>query len=236
MRAMNILAIDTCLGALSVAIGRHHDDGSYCVIEACEERTTGHAERLVPLIAEQMARAELSFRDLSRVALTLGPGTFTGVRTGIAAARAFRLTAGVEVVGVSSLAAMAHRIFETSAPEQEARPLLVAVDARRGRLYAQVFAGNALASVSGPREMTAGEAVAMARSHNARIAGSGAAAMQAAAPADAGIEIVCDRLEPHASDLVRLAPCLTPLAEIDPIYIRPPDAKPQVARRLARTP
>jgi len=235
MRATNVLAFDTCLGALSVAISRHHDDGSYNVIEAYEERTTGHAERLVPLIAEQMARAELGFRDLSRVAITLGPGTFTGVRTGIAAARAFRLAAGVEVVGVSSLAAMAHRIFETSAPGQEACSLLIAVDARRGRIYAQVFAGNALAPVTEPQEMTAGEAVALTQAHMARIAGSGATAILAAAPADAGIEVVCDRLEPHASDLVRLAARLTPLAEIDPIYIRPPDAKPQAAKRLARS-
>jgi len=229
---MNVLAIDTCLGALSVAVGREYG-GRYCVIEAYDERATGHAERLAPLIEAQMARAGLAFRDLARVAVTLGPGSFTGVRTGIAAARGLRLTAGVEVVGLSSLAVMAHRVFEVAEPEFATRPLLVAIDARRGRLYTQLFASGALSPMSEPEEMTAAAAAALAVKHAARVAGSGAPAV---VEADAAVEVACTALEPHAGDLAWLASSLQPLDGVDPIYIRPPDAKPQADKRLARTP
>lgn len=229
---MNVLAIDTCLGALSVAVGREYD-GRYCVAEAYEERTSGHAERLAPLIEAEMARAGLAFRDLGRVAVTLGPGSFTGVRTGIAAARALRLTAGVDVVGLSSLAVMAHRIFEIAEPRFASRPLLIAVDARRGRLYVQLFASGALTPMSAPEEMTAAAAAALAQQHRARVAGSGAPLVAEANPT---VEIACTAFEPHAGDLASLASSLTPLDSVDPIYIRPPDAKPQADKRLARTP
>jgi tRNA threonylcarbamoyladenosine biosynthesis protein TsaB len=229
---MNVLAIDTCLGALSVAVGRAYD-GRYCVIEAYEERSSGHAERLAPLIEAQMARAGLAFRDLARVAITLGPGSFTGVRTGVAAARGLRLAAGVEVVGLSSLAVMAHRVFEVAEPKLAPRPLLVAIDARRGRLYGQLFASCALSPISEPEEMTAAAGAALALAHGARVAGSGASAVLEADPT---IEVACTELEPHAGDLAWLASSLTPLDSVDPIYIRPPDAKPQVDKRLARTP
>lgn len=232
---MHILAIDTCFGAISVAIGTRHEDGGICVLEAYEDRATGHAERLAPMIGEQLARAGLTARDLSRVAVTLGPGSFTGVRTGIAAARAFRLAVNVEVVGLTSLAVMAHRVFETS--EQDARrPTLVAVDARRGRLYAQLFCSGALDPLSEPQELTAAEAALLASTHGARVAGSGGRAIVDAAPAGVSVELVCEALEPHAGDLAWLAFGLTPLGNVGPIYIRPPDAKPQSDKRLARTP
>ncbi len=227
---MNVLAIDTCLGALSVAVGREYD-GRYCVIEAYEERTTGHAERLAPLIEAQMARAGVAFGDLARVAVTLGPGSFTGVRTGIAAARGLRLTAGVEVVGLTSLAVMAHRVFEAS-EDAAVRPVLIAVDARRGRFYVQMFATSALSPLTAPAELTVEEAAALALHHGARVAGSGGPAVGAV---DAAVEVAYAALEPHAGDLAWLASSLTPLDRVDPIYIRPPDAKPQTDKRLART-
>jgi tRNA threonylcarbamoyl adenosine modification protein YeaZ len=231
---MNILAIDTCLGALSVAVGRDRPDGRYCVTECFEQRTTGHAERVVPMIQMEMTRAGLGFGDIARIAVTLGPGTFTGVRTGIAVARALRLAAGIEVVGVSSLAVMAHRIFETSDMMEPGGPVMVAVDARRGRLYAQMFGRGALDPLGAPAEMTNEEVAALARAHGARLAGSGARAVAAAGGDGTPLRIACEALDPHAADLVHLAPSLTPLANVVPIYIRPPDAKPQAGNRLTR--
>lgn len=231
---MNVLAIDTCLGALSVGIGRDHPDGRYCVSEHYEERATGHAERLVPMIACELARAGIGYRDLTRVAVTLGPGTFTGVRTGIAVARALRLSAGVELVGTSSLAVMAHRIFEIAEGSEIGLPVMIAVDAKRDRLYAQLFGSGALDPLSPPSEMTAEEAAEIALQHDARVAGTGARLVEAAARGRGAPAIVCDALQPHAGDLVWLAQSLTPLDDVAPIYIRPPDAKPQEAKRLAR--
>ncbi|MGD9805834.1 MAG: tRNA (adenosine(37)-N6)-threonylcarbamoyltransferase complex dimerization subunit type 1 TsaB [Hyphomicrobiaceae bacterium] len=232
---MNILAIDTCLGALSVGIGLDHADGRFCVTECYEQRVTGHAERLVPMIEAEMVRAGLGFRDLARIAVTLGPGTFTGVRTGISVARALRLSAGVELVGTSSLAVMAHRAFEISEGNEAARPVLVAVDARRGRLYAQLFGNGALNALSPPAELTAETAATIAIQHHARLAGSGAQLVAQTAGAQ-DLPIICDDLQPHASDLVWLARHLEPLAEVKPLYIRASDAKPQSDKRLARAP
>ena len=231
---MNVLAFDTCLGAISVAIGRAGADGRLTVSEAYEEIATGHAERLVPLVGQEMARAGLGFADLDRIAVTLGPGTFTGVRTGIAAARAFRLAAGTEVVGLTSLAVIAHRIFTASPTGGDDRPLLIALDARRGRLYVQLFGSSALDPLTEALEVTAGEAVALGGVRPTRLAGSGARAIGEAA-GGGSMEVVAQRGEPHAADLAALAPQLTPLRDIAPLYIRAPDAKPQDHSRLPRT-
>lgn len=231
---MNILAIDTCLGALSVGIGRAHADGMFCVTEHYEQRATGHAERLVPMIEAEMVRAGLAFRDLARIAVTLGPGTFTGVRTGIAVARALRLATGVEIVGASSLAVMARRIFEIVDGDESNQPVMIAVDARRGHLYTQLFGSGALDPLSAPSEMTAEAAADIALRHGARLAGSGARLAAEAAGSSGELSIACDDLQPHAGDLVWLAIPLEPLDDVTPLYIRPPDAKPQADKHLAR--
>ena len=114
-------------------------EGEWLLREAYEARTTGHAERLFPMIAEVMEGAGLAFSAIDRIAVTLGPGTFTGVRVGVAAARAFALSTGKPVVGVTSLAVMAHRADHLLGPERAGRPLAVAVDARRDMIYFQLF-------------------------------------------------------------------------------------------------
>jgi tRNA threonylcarbamoyladenosine biosynthesis protein TsaB len=234
-RSMNILAIDTCLGAVSVGIGRDHPDGKFSITECFERRSTGHAERLMPMIEAEMTRAGLAFRGLQRVAVTLGPGSFTGVRTGIAVARALRLAAGVDIVGASSLAVMAHRIFESGGGGEAAAPVMIAVDARRGRLYAQLFGSNALDPLTPPSELTAEAAAELALGHSGtRIAGSGAVIVAEAAGEANTLTLACGDVEPHAGDLIRLAPRLAPMADVKPIYIRPPDAKPQGEKRLVR--
>ncbi len=233
---MTVLAIDTCLGALSVAIHRG-DATTPLLAELYEERATGHAERLIPAIAEAMSAAGLAFTDLSRLAVTLGPGTFTGVRTGVAAARAIRLATGLEVVGVSSLAVMAERIFATRPLSPIDRPVLIAVDARRGQLYVQVFPTSALTGTTQPIEVTAEAALALCTQPAITIAGSGARPIADAASAaglSCDIEVMAEHLQPRAGDLARLARRLTPIRDILPLYLRPPDAKPQTGQRLTR--
>ncbi len=232
---MQVLAFDTCFGAVSVALRHRTPDGTWAVSELFEERQTGHAERLVPMIAEILAGAGGGVTDMQRVAVTLGPGSFTGVRTGLAAARAFRLAAGVEVVGLTSLAVIAHRAFAIAGSGRAGRSLLVAVDARRDRLYVQLFGASALDVLSPPMETTPLEALALAGPDAVLLAGSGAGLVADAAGGRKN-EIVATRLEPRASDLVELAIGLAPLDDVSPIYIRLLDAKPQAAKSLARTP
>lgn len=233
---MRVLALDTCLGAVSVALGRQSPEGMRAVAELYEELQSGHAERLMPMIAELLEGAGMTVMELQRVAVTLGPGSFTGVRTGVSAARAFRLAAGVEVVGVTSLALLAHRAFDMVGAAAAGRQLLVAVDARRDRLYVQLFGNGALDPIGGPRDVTADEALALLAEGGALVAGSGAGVVAAAAGSRACVEVVAASLEARASDLVDLAASLAPLEHVAPIYIRPPDAKPQTANRLTRMP
>src|SRR5688572_8430557 len=105
---MNVLAFDTCFGALSVAV-RCRAGSEWRQSEGYELRTTGHAERLFPMMQDVLKESGIELAAIDRIAVTLGPGTFTGVRVGIAAARGLAVALSKPVVGVTSLAAMAHR-------------------------------------------------------------------------------------------------------------------------------
>ena len=240
---MNVLAFDTCLASISVAYRYRGADGGWLRVDAAEARQTGHAERLMPMIGEVLDKAGATFASVQRLAVTLGPGSFTGVRTGIAAARGFRLAAGVEIVGMTSLAVIAQRAFIAQPAfaahaRHPAQPVLVAVDARRGRLYVQHFQSSALMPSGGPVEVTAEEALAMAGGRATLLAGSGAAMVLEAASATerARLTEMASIITPCAGDLAELAPSLLPSGDVCPVYIRPPDAKPQTGKSLARAP
>jgi tRNA threonylcarbamoyladenosine biosynthesis protein TsaB len=233
---MNVLAFDTCLGAVSAAVSR--SEGSL-LREACELRAAGHAERLLPMIAEVMQAAGLAFAELDRIAVTLGPGGFTGVRVGIAAARGLALATGKPVVAATSLAVMAHRAEELLAEAGEppkARRLMVAVDARRGALYAQSFAAGAMGTTEAQLLM-AEEAARSLGPEGAILVGSGAAAVAAAAhELGVAVETRFPELQPRASNLAAMAARLPPVNPVRPLYLRAPDARPQAAAALARAP
>ena len=220
---MNILAFDTCLGAVSAAVRWRSARGDWMLREAYEACTSGHAERLFPMIAEVMEGAGLEFSAIDRIAVTLGPGTFTGVRGGIAAARAIALATGRPVVGMTSLEVMAHRGRLQLGPRAERRPLAVAVDARRGMLYLQTFdeRGGASSSAVLVSPQQAVRAIADLPFH---VVGSGAAAVAALAGPQA--EASLPDLQPHARFLAMAAPSLAPIESVAPLYLRQPDAKP----------
>src|SRR5919204_6370534 len=133
---MRVLAIDTALGACAAAVL----DSRAGAILASESQSMvrGHAEALMPLIARVMDASRCEFSDLDRIAVTVGPGSFTGLRVGIAAARGIALAAGKPAIGLSTLSALA-------APHVAARAdhiILAAIDARNEQVYFQVFAPN----------------------------------------------------------------------------------------------
>jgi tRNA threonylcarbamoyl adenosine modification protein YeaZ len=231
---MNVLAMDTSLGAISVSV-RCGPPSALRRADACEVLSSGHAERLVPMVADVMAEAGLEFPHLQRVAVTLGPGTFTGVRTAIATARAFRLATACDVVGMTTLALMASGAFASGVPPA-GRLLMIALDARRGGLYAQTFAGDAEAPLGPPVELTADEAVASLAGRPAAVVGSGVPlVIDAARRLGADVVSGMSADYPSAAHLADLAPGLAPLRDIVPLYVRPPDAKPQIGKSLARS-
>ena len=230
---MNVLAFDTCFGAVSAAVRWRSAGGEWLLREAYEARTAGHAERLFPMIAEVMEGAGLAFSLIDRIAVTLGPGTFTGVRVGVAAARAFALSTDRPVVGTTSLAVMAQCADLLIGRERAGRPLAVAVDARRGMVYLQVFPSHAIGT--GDAQLTTpGQAARVIGRQPVLIVGSGAAAVVAAAEGYA--EARLPDLQPHARSLAIMAPELAPVGRVTPIYLRQPDAKPQADKALPRMP
>jgi tRNA threonylcarbamoyl adenosine modification protein YeaZ len=229
---MKILALDTSMGACSAAV--LIADGAGQRIVLCEERMArGHAEALLPMVAEVMSAAGLDFSALDLVAATLGPGSFTGVRIAIAAARGFALATGARLWGTDSLTVMAKTALESGMVGDD-RPFAVAVDARGERLYFGLYdaAGRTLA---GPLLLEAGEAAAVLPAELAAAVGNGAACLaEAAVSRGHTVEAKLPDLQPNASALAELALGADEiLPTLRPLYLRPPDAKAQAAS-LAR--
>jgi tRNA threonylcarbamoyladenosine biosynthesis protein TsaB len=221
---MNTLAIDTCLGAVSAAVRWRSARGEWLLREAYEPCFTGHAERLFPLVADVMQGSALPFSAIDRIAVTIGPGTFTGVRAGIAAARAFALAAGKPVVGMTSLAVMAQRAQLLLASQLGERALAVAVDARRDMVYFQLFRERTITATGNAQLLSAEAAAHALGSQPVIVVGSAAAAVAAAGPGNA--EVLLPDLQPHARMLAIAAPDLVPMAQLTPLYLREPDARP----------
>jgi tRNA threonylcarbamoyladenosine biosynthesis protein TsaB len=223
---MRILAIDTTLAACSVGVSA--DDARPPVILS-EVIGRGHAERLLGMVCAAMAAAGLRVADLDRIAVTIGPGSFTGVRVGIAAARGLALVTGCAAVGIGTLAVLAERARALAG----ARPVLAVLDARRGEVYAQSFDRHG--APLGPPEATAAELVAERVDQKILLAGAGADQILAELGQFDAARIVHRDAAPDVAALLRLgrhAPA--PASAPRPLYLRPPDAKPQAAFAVRR--
>jgi tRNA threonylcarbamoyladenosine biosynthesis protein TsaB len=225
---MRVLAIDTALAACSAAVLDTERDAIIAGETRMMER--GHAEALVPLIAGVMAQAALAFSDLDRIAVTVGPGSFTGLRVGISAARAIALAAGKPAVGVSTLAAYAAPWIA----QDDTVPVVAAIDARHDHVYLQSFGAGGRSLVA-PNIVSVQEAARTA-SANARLVGSAAQLLAAAWPAGrTPPAIVEPRPAPDVAWAARLGAAATENdAPPRPLYLRAPDARPQAAARLPR--
>jgi len=200
---MTILVIETATAACSVALL----DGGRLVAARHEIVGRGHAERLVPMIGEVLAEAGQSRAALIQV--DCGPGSFTGIRVGLAAARALGLAWGVPVAGFSALALIAVTVKEDVG---------VAMAGGHGELFVQRFAHAPLAPVSAMLSLP--PTAAAAEVPDDLVLGSGAAALVAARGPGRAEEVF-----PNAADAVRLPDALKQLSPT-PLYGRPPDAKP----------
>jgi tRNA threonylcarbamoyladenosine biosynthesis protein TsaB len=225
---MALIAFDTCFGAVSVAVRYRAANGDWSIREAYEARRTGHAERLMPMIAEVMAGAGLEFQQIERFAVTVGPGSFTGVRVGVAAARAFALAAGRPVVGVFSLEVIAARGRQLLGTRGDGRLLMVAIDARRGGLYCALHSGGTTTGDTAPMLLTAAAAAALARDRGALVIGSGGPILaDHAAATGHTIDTELASIEPHARHLALLAADRPTTTMLAPLYLRSPDVRPQ---------
>lgn len=127
-----ILALDAAAAACSVALWREGAVLAY----RCSPMARGHAEALMPLVLEAMASGGLEFADLDKIAVGVGPGSFTGIRIALAAARGIALAAGRPVVGIDGFNALA---AATPAALLAGRSLLVVIESKRRELFGQYF-------------------------------------------------------------------------------------------------
>ena len=216
--AVTVLALDSATDACSVALWR---DGTVAA-HRFEPRRHGQAEILMPLVRNVMREAAQDFAALDLIATTVGPGGFTGLRVGLAAARALALAAGRPILGVTTLEAVA------AAQPPGRLPLLVAIDSRRADIYVQLFAPD-LTPACAPAAALPGDVAALLPDGPVAIAGNAAGLLVGALPQLALCPTGGPAL-PDAAVVARLAagraatavPGMPPPA---PLYLRPPDAR-----------
>jgi tRNA threonylcarbamoyl adenosine modification protein YeaZ len=223
---MRLLAIDTALEACSVGVSA---DDAHPPVTISEIIGRGHAERLLGMVGEALAEAGLNAADLDRIAVTIGPGSFTGLRVGIAAARGLALVTGCPAVGIGTLAVLAEHARSLAG----ARPVLAVLDARRGEVYAQSFDRHG--EPLGPPEVATAALIAERVDQKTLIAGAGADQLLAELGSFDEARVVHRDAAPDIAALLRLGrhasvPALPPR----PLYLRPPDAKPQAAFAVSR--
>jgi len=223
---VRILAIDTALDLCAACVAA--DDADAPLAAESLPMVRGHAEALLPLIERVIARVEGGFEAIDRIAVTVGPGSYTGLRVGLSAARAIGLATGKPVVGVGTLSALLAPLLAESGEGV----IAAAIDARHGAVYVQALGpSDGLAPAHLPVEIAAERlgsgpvvltgsgaplvaAALAARGVSARVAGLGAADITAVA----SLGLVAD----PAQALPR------------PLYLRGPDARPQDHARIAR--
>ncbi len=216
--AMRILAIDTSLDLLSVAFVTAEGRGT----ARSEAIGKGHGEKLFAMIADVLAEAGATLADADRLAVAVGPGSFTGIRIGLSAARGFALACRRPLVGVGTLEALAR-----SHPERQTRPVIAAIDARKGEVYAAAYAASGEELVA-PFAATAEAALALLPQDAGLVVGSGAPLLAHAATCSGRrVPESAALAGPDVVALARLAAARPPTdRQPSPLYIRPPDAKP----------
>jgi tRNA threonylcarbamoyladenosine biosynthesis protein TsaB len=227
---MTVVGFDTALPVTAACVVR--DDGkAFATPPPPAERLLGrpdHSAELLPALARLLREAGVDWPDVRAIAVGVGPGTFTGLRIGVATARALAHALGIGLTPVSSLAALASGL----ADEDPGRPLLPLIDARRRQVFAALYGRGELAEPEwGPLALGRDELLArIAKLDPAPMAAGdwtleSRADLEAAGvvvpPADSGLHSV------NALHVCRLAEGIPAVApdEVTPVYVRQPDAE-----------
>ncbi len=224
-----VLALDAATEACSSAVVV----GDVELASRFEPLKRGHAERLMPMIETVMAEAGLDYSALGAIATTIGPGSFTGVRVGLATARGISLAAALPLVGVTTLEALAVAV---PPEERQGHRILAALDALRGQIYAQWFDAAGL-PLSLPMAAAAAQVVAASDAAAAWVVvGSGAnAILDALGPARVRVVRSSAADWPEAATIGRLVSLRASLAggigrlaatSVQPLYLRDAGARP----------
>lgn len=223
---MITLGLDTATSACAVALW-DAASGRVLAVRA-EQMQRGLAEKLVPMVNEVLADAGITYGDIGRIGVTVGPGTFTGLRVGLAAARGFALAADCPLVGVTTLEAAVAGLDPAT---RRAQTLLAAIESRRDDLFVQPFT-ETLAPLGEAADVLPGDlpAWASAQLPPGPLLIVGDAAQRAAAalgPWSAPVQVVVTEGAAEALATARIAAAQDAAGIArriaDPFYLRPPD-------------
>lgn len=201
------------------------------------EMSRGHAEALVPLVQDLAMETDIALTALDLIGVTRGPGSFTGVRTGIAAARGFAIASGAPAVGVSSLKAVAKGAAEAC---QLSNSILCILDTRRSDYFAQMFDPAGMAS-DAPRVMSGDALYALIRSEQPALVGNAVTKLLSGYDGDPKkLRQIPGAGNPDPVEVAKIAEIILRNEEfgqetLTPLYLREPEAKlPQNGGRLKR--
>ncbi len=218
---MLILAIDTALDACAAAV--LDTETARLIAQESQTMKRGHAEALMPLIGRVIAQSGIGFETLDRIAVTTGPGSFTGLRVALSAARGLGLAAGKPVVGVTTLTAYAAPVVSRN----DEHPVVAAIDARHDQVYLQVVSGDG-GSLMRPQVAGIEEALTSWRFGAPHLVGNAAGILADRWPAHAVPPRSIDaKAAPEIAWVAWLGAAVEPgTAPARPFYLRAPDAKP----------
>ena len=218
---MLILAIDTALDACAAAV--LDTEAGNLIARESEAMKRGHAEALMPMIGRVIAQSGVAFAALDRIAVTTGPGSFTGLRVGLSAARGIALATNKAVVGVTTLTAYAAPVVSQNGEH----PVVAAIDARHDHVYLQVVSGNG-SSLIRPRVAPIDEALTVGQFGSPYLVGNAAGILAERWPSHAAPPFKVDaQAAPDIAWVGWLGAAVNPdTAPPRPFYLRAPDAKP----------
>lgn len=206
---MRLLVIDTALGACTAAVF----DEARALAVRCVAMAKGHQEALAPLVAEALGEADLTFDDLDRIGVTVGPGSFTGLRVGLSFAQGLAQALNKPIVGVSTLDALAASV--------DGRAVAALIDARRERVYARLYRDGE--GLEAAEALPVAEVISRIEAQlgaDVVLVGSGARLLNLPG---AGVEPLP---APTPDALARLTRASDPAVPPKPLYLREADATP----------
>ena len=215
---MRVLIVDTALGACSACVV---EDGRLLGLRA-EPMVKGHQERLAGMVRDEVTDAGGGFGRLNRIGVTVGPGSFTGLRVGMAFAQGLGAALDRPVVGLSTLDALAASVAPVGL-------VAAVIDARRGQVYARLFCdGVALGEAEALSLDTAMQRIAEAAAGTApTLVGSGAMVLGEAFPDRFAKAVLTPLAAPAPEVLARMTALADPATALPrPLYLRAPDATP----------
>lgn len=224
---MKLLALDTAANLCSVAVS--DAESGTMLAQISEDIGKGHAERLMAIIEQVVAEAGIAINEIGKVVTSIGPGSFTGVRVGVATARGLALALRCPAIGISTLEALAYDARKA----HPGRPVLSVIDARRDEFYTQFFAEDG-APTSEPMIVPLSGIIEQLVDHGQNLVLSGSAASLVNAALDCPLDIASAMATGTIAAFSQLGMLSQDTVLPSPLYLRGLDVKPQQGFVLKR--